>query len=57
MMDEDLPVEPFSIEGSTTWSAADLIASDISAKRFGVSAPEIFAEVDTIGRPSLETSC
>ena len=57
MMDEDFPVDPFSKDGSTTWSTADFIASEISAKRFGVSAPDIFAEVDTIGLPSLETSC
>ena len=57
MMEDDFPVDPFSIDGSTIWSTEDFIASEISANLFGVASPEMFAEVETIGRPSRETSC
>ena len=57
MIEEDFPVAPLSNEGSTTISADDLIASEISSNFFGVGSPEIFADVDTIGRPNLDTSC
>ena len=57
MIDEDWPVAPRSRDGSTTWSTALRISSEISAKRFGVGSPEILAEVETNGRPSLCTSC
>ena len=57
MIEEDFPVAPLSNEGSTTISTDDLIASEISSNLFGVGSPEIFADVDTIGRPNLEMSC
>ena len=57
MIDDDWPVDPFSKEGSTIWSTDDFTSFEISAKRAGVDSPEMFAEVDTRGRPSFATSC
>ena len=57
MMDEDFPVAPLSSVGSTVRSTADLMSSDISENFFGVACPDIFADVDTIGRPNLDTNC
>ena len=57
MMEEDFPVEPASREESTVWSTASRMAGDISENLLGVGSPDMFADVDTSGRPSLETSC
>ena len=54
MIWEALPVESVSMEGGTTKSTASLISCGISLKRAGVGSPEMFADVDTTGRPSLK---
>ena len=51
MIEEGLPVDSQSIEGSVTKSTPDLISSEISVNFDGVLSPETFAEVETRGRP------
>ena len=51
MIEEGLPVDSQSIEGSVTYSTPDFISSEISENFDGVFSPETLAEVETRGRP------